>query len=227
MVDFCPIPEEEFMTLHVGIIGSNGFVIASDRLRTWGVKGSLKNPQRSLTEKIYCEGSLVCAFAGYNPKTQFIDELKISQIVNIPFSETNLRKFSEEFFKRNPIERDDEILLGCASDMGRLWQIKVYHPHNVVVCPFTDKATNQAAVNAHFIPVLFIESRRPVEQLIFPAALTIWYGERENNGAIKGLQIVVCKDGALRNLEEAEIADLTDRCSRFHKKVGKLMFGAA
>ena len=216
------------MTLHVALIGRNGFVVASDRLRTWGTIGNPNNPQRSHAKKIYCKEPLICAFAGYNPHTHFIDELSKTVGTNPVLTESHLKEFSEGFFRRNPVAgiQPEEILLGSANDLKQLWQIKVYKGNCIFINAFEDKATNQAPVNAHFIPTLFFKRSSPVKQLVFLAALTIWYGEQENNGAIRGLQIVVCKRGVFRELDEAEIDSLTNRCVKFHKSVGDLMFGA-
>jgi hypothetical protein len=65
----------------------------------------------------------------------------------------------------------------------RLWQVKAYTDRQrfPTAEEIRDHATNEQPVCAHFIPNLFHNSEDgwSVDELVFLAALTIWYGERE------------------------------------------------
>lgn len=231
-LNFC-IPEdlEDYMTLHVGLIGSNGFVIASDTLRTWMSPSSPNNPQRSSTKKIRVQDGLVWACAGYQPHTEFGEQL-LHSMGSQPFSESILRDFTLTFFRDNVVNKQtEEILVGHRSQPAQLWQIKAYPRASQILPDVTaawDRATNQAAVCAHFIPTLFhLDAQKPTNDLVFPAALTIWYGERENNGAIRGLQIVKCVNGSIEQLDNLEIRQIQRRCSEFHQVASDFIYQVA
>jgi hypothetical protein len=162
---------DDFMTLHVGLIGCDGFVIASDTLRTV-VSETMNNPQRSSTPKINIKNGLVWAMAGYQPHCEFGDELLKAKI---SLSTNELRIFAKQFFQSRQVEKQTEdILVGHVDKPDRLWQIKAYVDRRKFpdVTEILDRVTNQAAVCAHFIPTLFCtEPTHTVAALIFPVCL--------------------------------------------------------
>lgn len=172
---------EDFMTLHVGMIGMDGFVIASDTLRVNESPGTRSNPQRSSVPKIRWKDGLVWACSGFNPHTEFGDELLKEKTPSKEFSKAFLEDFAKRFFRSRRVEsQNQEILFGSASDPVRLWQVKAYTDsrHFPTAEEIRDHATNEQRVCAHFIPNLFHNSEDgwSIVELVFPAALTIWYG---------------------------------------------------
>jgi hypothetical protein len=219
---------EDFMTLHVGMIGTDGFVIASDMLRVNMSPGTLSNPQRSSVPKIFCKDGLVWACSGFNPHAQFGDELLEEPTPAKEYSKVFLEDFAKCFFRNRRVEKQNqEILFGNAGDPLRLWQVKAYTDRQRLpkAEEIRDHATNEQPVCAHFIPNLFHNSEDgwSVDELVFPAALTIWYGGRESSGTIGGLQLVTCIRGQLTEMDPRGISSLQSRCAEFHKRMEKEM----
>jgi hypothetical protein len=219
---------EDFMTLHVGMIGTDGFVIASDTLRVNESPGTRSNPQKSSVPKIRCKDGLAWACSGFNPHTEFGDELLKETTPANEYSKAFIEDFAKCFFRNSFVEKQNqEILFGNAADPLRLWHVKAYPDRRLFPTAeeITDHATNEQRVCAHFIPNLFHNSEDgwSVDQLIVPAALTIWYGERESSGTIGGLQLVSCMGGQLTEMDPRSISSLRSRCADFHEKMKQEM----
>jgi hypothetical protein len=202
---------EYFMTLHIGMIGTDGFVIASDTLRVNMSPGTRSNPQRSSVRKIFCKDGLAWACSGFNPRTEFGDELLKETTPAKEYSKAFLEDFAKCFFRNRHVEnQNQEILFGNAGDPLRLWQVKAYMDRQrfPTAEEIRDHATNEQPVCAHFIPNLFHNSEDgwSVDELVFPAALTIWYGGRESSGTIGGLQLVTCISRQLTEMDPSSIS---------------------
>ena len=216
------------MTLHVGMIGKDGFVIASDTLRVNESPGTRSNPQKSSVPKIRCKDGLAWACSGFNPHTEFGDELLKEKTPAKEYSKAFLEDFAKCFFRSRPVKKlNQEILFGNAADPLRLWHVKAYPDRRLFPTAeeIRDHATNEQPVCAHFIPNLFHNSEDgwSVDELVFQAALTIWYGERESSGTIGGLQLVTCISGQLAEMDPRSISSLRSRCAEFHEKMGQEM----
>ena len=194
---------EDFMTLHVGMIGTDGFVIASDTLRVNMSPGTRSNPQRSSVRKLFLKEGLAWACSGFNPHTEFGDELLKETTPAKEYSKAFLEDFAKCFFKNRHVDRQR---FPTAEEIR-------------------DHATNEQSVCAHFIPNLFHDSEDgwSVDELVFPAALTIWYGGRESSGTIGGLQLVTCISGKLTEMDPRSKSSLRSRCAEFHEKMGQEM----
>ena len=219
---------EYFMTLHVGMIGTDGFVIASDMLRVNMSPGTSSNSQRSSVPKIFWRDGLAWACSGFNPHTDFGDELLKETTPAKEYSKAFLEDFAKCFFKNRHVEnQNQEILFGNAADPLKLWHVKAYpdRRRSPTAEEIRDHATNEQSVCAHFIPNLFHNSEDgwSVDELVFPAALTIWYGERESSGTIGGLQLVTCMGGQMTEMDPRSISSLRSRCAEFHEKMEQEM----
>jgi hypothetical protein len=224
-IHLSPVAEtEDAMTLQIGLIGRNGFVIASDRLVQNKASGSRAPMHSSRTDKIqvFDQQGLVIAYAGQNPPTSFGYRLRDAWAS--PPNEIITRE-AREWFAANPTSHattESEIIVGHKGD-ATLWHV-VGKGSQADVISYSDKISTRNTMSlAPFMAEHFCSPEMSISAMETLAALTIWYGERQGNTTIRGLGGVTCENGEIREWNAEKIAKLRKQCENLHDKINRLL----
>lgn len=221
--------KEEAMTLQIGLIGASGFVIASDRLVQKQQYLNLKTPMHSSRTKkiqVFLEHGLVLAYAGQNPPTLF--GYKLRDAWGTVSSDETVRRASDKWFQENPtchVTRESEIIIGHVGD-AMLWHVSgvlnkatVMQYDKDTVMQYDKAITRNSLSLAPFLTEHFYDPNLPISTLETLAALTIWYGERQGNTTIRGLDGVTCENGIIEEWSAEKIAKMNQRCELIHARI--------
>ncbi len=217
------------MTLQVGFVGSDGLVIASDRLlQQWqfDALGSTSGYSLTLSSKFVARGGFLCYWCGDK-----VSELAASNICDLPWQ--NAKEDVREALKIAGNKAWKQIYADGTNGSGYADARKV-----IVVCPdysmfivdvspcsFANVVLNKVVAGdikntaRHFInnyvPDEIAPINLPIGQLIFPAAHAILIGGKENPTGVGGLEVVVLpNDGPMIVLtpeEEQQLKALSER----------------
>lgn len=216
------------MTLQVCLIGKHGFVMASDEQGARIANGEVT--QRYSTGKVFFNESecAVWCSAGHDLARRFCEELE--RILAAPLSGTTqrsamqisecLREAASRVQASSSINeqkvgwgrvllafaREGEVVARCLQ-LGWIQAPQKWDISNSI--PFRDKMSIGAEGNAAlFIFQRYYSPDSSDLELIRMAAHTVLMGHRIDPGAVDGLEIVVCRNGLLRRLGEAELEEL-------------------
>ena len=216
---------EDAMTLQIGLVARNGFVLASDTLvqnRAPGTKGTIRS---SRTKKIHLfeAAGLVVAYAGHDPPTSF--GYRLRDAWDASRADETIDREARAWFAANPTlhpSEESEIIIGSSAH-SKLWHV-TGASERATVTPYLDKITTRNSLSlAPFIAEHFYSTELPLKAMTTLAALTIWYGERQGNTTIRGLQVVTCEDERIRELSNDETNALLEECSRLHSRIGAVL----
>jgi hypothetical protein len=234
---YCSHPEEVPVTLQVGMIGKDGWVLASDRVRadTDGIR------VRSHTEKIVVLDSLGLSYSFYGDDCAIIageQLIENGEKLLDPSSETQFRhwlwqlangswqqvvnsmpndykaKFSASYLYRG-------LLIFLRSSPNRFWWMQIGQP-SLVTSEVNRLAVGDPGNGARFFADHHYSSKMSVAQLSMLAAHTITVGGMLNPAGVGGLDIVTCQNGTMRLLPEDELQDLVQRSHKLDAKITKL-----
>jgi hypothetical protein len=211
--------KEEAMTLQIGLIGASGFVIASDRLvQKQQYRKTPMHSSRTKKIQVFPEHGLVLAYAGQNPPTSF--GYKLRDAWGAVSSDETVRRASDKWFEENStghVTRESEIIVGHVGD-AVLWHV-VGVLNKATVMQFDKAITRNSLSLAPFLTEHFYDPNLPISTLETLAALTIWYGERQGNTTIRGLDGVTCENGKIEEWSAEKIAKMNQRCELIHARV--------
>jgi hypothetical protein len=217
---------ENAMTLQIGLITAEGFVIASDRL-VQNRASDRSAIHSGMTNKIqiFDAPGLVVAYAGHNPPTAFGYGLRDAWAA--PFDETIVR-YAQQWFRQHPTPHPNqelEIIIGH-QEAGVLWHVVGKSADSEVIA-YSDKISTRNTMSlAPFMAEHFYTSAMSLPEIELLAALTIWYGERQGNTTIRGLDGVTCQNGRLSEWDAAKIATLKAKCGKLHDGIRGLIASA-
>lgn len=232
--------EEIPMTFQVGLIGIDGFVLASDTQLSQ-VGGEQQFRFSSTTTKISFNSEKGMAWCITGDRSVVLAEHKFSGLLrnaNGDFDEIPdlLRKASKEAWRESfngaSVTRDrigyQRRLTVVKSDGKKHlgWMLDMFETPDCQ--SFRDKTISGDAANlASFFVECFYSygsPHRSVEQLKSLAATTIVFGGRLNPTGVAGLEMVVCSDGKLTKVDEAELVDLESRSLHLHSAIQRDLF---
>ncbi len=210
------------MTLQVGLVGSDGVVLASDRLVNTSDQGGAIFKK---TNKFIVSKDVVCCWS-----EDEVGRAAASRIRDLEWSQAatdaGLRSCANEAWASkfpNPIPDSRawprKVLVAFLSNCS-LWEVEV-RP-DAFVKQILDRTIvgSMRSTAQHLTNNYFPDSPQPVERLIFLAAYTILMGAREDGASIAGLQIAILLKGEQpRFLSNAEELELTQRSDQMYKSL--------
>ena len=229
------------MTFQIGLVGTDGFVIASDRKahfaqRTrWGAS----TDKLSVSE----ENGIITAFSiddiALNVSSDLV-RLEIPMGAQTETVRALLKEASDKSWKTHiPKKRDgtpgsntvSKVIFGCGKNSNSLWLVDVQE--SSVVRRIEDRCFAGDQIN----PAVYFAERyyapgsglRPINELIFVATHTVLMGAPLNN-AIEGLQLAICRVGQngeiieCRRLSDEELAPHRERAAELDKELGYKLF---
>jgi hypothetical protein len=210
------------MTLQVGLVGSDGIVLASDRqINNQNERGGW---QRYQSSKLHVTDTIACCWAGATLSeraAQNISESKVawSNITDAKRNEAVEQCFSLAKEKRpNEVGLNNQIFLACRDFLasyelgsdGRVWwhSVKAYKIHG-----------NMRTTVSYLLDNYYAESL-PMSKLIILASHAVCMGERESRQDVSGLEVAIIPNGAKpyrlgdeREMELARISKHVDNSS--------------
>jgi len=217
------------MTLQVGLVGSDGIVLASDRLVNTVEAGDVSPRQSS---KFFHNDRVVCCWSGNRAAEYAANFIQDSAWDNpsrrdAELKECGNRGWRTEYGHADPQPRSSisavrRILAAFPQDCT-LWDMDVYNyslTEQVRDKTFSgDVHTTTRHLLRHYIP-----EGLPVARLIRIAAHMILMGHRENNFGIGGLEIAIVRQGqAPHFLSREQERELTRLSDSMHESISEIL----
>lgn len=222
--------EEEIaaMTLQVAMIGSDGFLIVSDK-KDYAPDAALRNRK---VKKIFInhEQGTVLAVAGYSKTTDIAREL-INQRYN-----PRERCDTEDLLKRCGKESYDsvhenrningQLIFFEMKEPKRFWNVLIQE--RVYAQEYQDRwvaSGDNKNLSLNFLETFF-DVKKPISEQVFLAALCIYYGSKNNSGSISEEidAVVVLNKGGTVHVHEMppqELSQLVGSCKDFHHELSE------
>ncbi len=221
------------MTLQVGFLGSDGFLIASDRKACAGDFPSMQ--QTAETRKIVASelNECFCAVAGDQfglrlardlldmlPRGQFNSDYEIVNYLNRAFEPC------QHIYSSKPKECP-LLIIGfpqkkLAPNVSKLWRVSF--EDTCLSCGVAlDKAYGGQLSNpAIFWGERYYQQTYPLNKLKYLAAHVILEGNVIRPGLIEGLDLLIAENGKEpRFLDQAELAELREWSMKFNSEITK------
>ena len=234
---FIPFEEEPDMTLQVALIGTDGFVIASDTkaVSGGGIAAPFSKKHRlrmfSETTKIIHNDAdtLVCAFSGNQTIREIARRLRdaVGEDAGQDLAAQLQNKIDAAFAACSDTVRNNAngliivIIPNAENGMPKMWEIS-FHGQPLVepthICSIGGDRSNSAIMWAQQYQIEGL--KRSVDELKLLAAHTVVEGHFLNATEVDGLDVFVAKNGEKpRFLENDELQSLWDRSEVLRDKL--------
>jgi len=229
--EYCYNPEEVPMTLQVGLVGTNGIVLASDCLVGRShVKHLTSKYSKISTRK---DQKVISCWSGDEyPSTQLVKEVfkrlsgdDLSELSsNIPES------ILETSFGADIVKYDSaEAMAVTISSTPKLYEIRLRRDGTKgsvdrACVRIQDKCIMGHRANAATFYTEHYYRKCPVENLVRLAAHTITTGSMINPNGIGGLEIIICTERGFEHVPESRIDELLAWSHECDERVKGLIF---
>jgi hypothetical protein len=197
------------MTLQVGLVGTDGIVLASDKQivsidNETGVAHTCMG-----TKVLFSEGVLVAA-AGAG--TSLVAAKRI--LTDLPthahlMTSLALEDIGMAVMQKASIKKRFEVMAILRTDLSRILHLHVDSEFSQCE-PKEDKCIAGHAANAS----LFFTERyykcKPIRELALLAAYVVLQGAQLKTGGIDGLEVIFCQSDGFHRLSEASLESITD-----------------
>ncbi len=227
------------MTLQVALVGTDGIVLASDKLTV--VSGNDLFRHSFLMSKILIDSTerIAIAHSGYGiSRTVAETILSDPSPVKEKLSKIKLQSFASDVCEQQewrPLGWHGELIIVSLDDLDHVLHLKM-----------TDLVLDRriAGVRAELNRIedkiregdpsnpagFFVESyyrKQPIAQLLFLAAHVIVSGSRLNPAGIEGLEVIKCTSKGFERLPEASVAELIERSDELDNRIKSEIFKGA
>jgi hypothetical protein len=219
------------MTLQIGLLGSDGLVLASDRQLSIYEAGQVT---RTLTSKFFRNKDAVCCWAGDEAArfaAHFIREVDWETVSDreAKLMECAARGWETHFgvgamlhpLHMKALESVRKVLVACSN--GELWQVEVFNPATVQRVLNKIVAGDISTTIGHLITHYVRDDLVPVSTLIQVAAHAICMGHRENPAGIAGLEVAVIRNGTIKVLNADQENILQALSAKIHTDIQELL----
>jgi hypothetical protein len=223
--EMLPFSNEDIpMTFQIGMVGSDGILIASDqKAGRWE-----RYKTTSHVTKVFCDAELGAIYCGSGSDVAVRAGKRTIEIAlsepNLPMSKCAEKAATEVWIQRyeNPEftgqPQEESVVIARVTDSNSdLWYVKVGNPS---LCkPILDRVNIGDVSNAsiffseRYFPGMS-EKRPPIARLLPLAAHIVLMAGKLNPTGVDGLEIAICRVGECRKLEENELAPLRDFSNR-------------
>ncbi len=180
----------ERMTFQVVLLGSDGLVVASDRMVSYvtpGTPGVGHSVQRGLEGKFKKsdDGSLICFFAGGPDAQDIARRISTECLPTAPELqwESRLQRVAEDFPRPIQASLSDEILVVRRDTPSAVWLVVKSGDQRASVSKISDQRCLGDNSPARFLPG-HLWSRTTIQELKTLAILTLSYAQQENPSAV-------------------------------------------
>lgn len=220
------------MTFQIAMIGSDGWVLASDRIRgnAQGVRLTSTIDKAIVSHDLgfaYAFAGDDCAAMMGATLAEHVSELKPESQAQFRQWLIGLANNTWEYFAKNvqPIHSSYQlrsVILMLASSPRQFWLIQI--GQQSLVDAVHDKWISGDISNAaRFFVERYYDKDLRVDQLVNLASQTLIGASKLSPAGVRGLDIVTCKAGVLEMSPDAQIESLTKRSLAADRKIGKLV----
>jgi hypothetical protein len=222
--------EELPMTMQVGMVGSDGIVIASD-LKWGGDSGGSR--ETHLAPKIKVNDALgigvACSEAevSLNIATDILNQFKESDHEYPCLALERIARGGMDGFDRARATRpQSHCLIALRGKPFRLYSLRVGPEGQNCTEVFDRRRAGDPGNPAMFFAQAYY-SPRPISELTFLAAHVVLTAPRFNSDGIGGLEILSAhEETGFRMLSSDEIEELKERSSALHETISRALFSA-
>jgi hypothetical protein len=231
----CPKPEEP-MTMQVCLVGSDGFVLASDTKMTVDGNGEIRSSTHTSKIEFLPDKGFCCCVAGNQlasvaariiRKKVKENRFEIGEMQGVLEDAAN-DAWKECYGTPSPLSYEDiyrnrVIAAMSTTKETRVWKLELIRTFDCL--SVKDKVVIGDPQNPSVFLIENFLPKRPVrsEQLKLLAASVIVLGNRYNSN-VDGLEMVVAKNGVLEKIEDSEIEALASEVMTVDKSVLRLFF---
>jgi hypothetical protein len=222
------------MTMQVGLVGTDGIVLASDQNTLFTYSRSERGEFEEvlvddLTSKILVGQRNAIAFSGWDISGEVARRILADETIldsDDPRNdlETLARKVYGEPFpgKNDPIRHDSELLIVSTGNMNKFYSLDMKSEKYAFLTQ-REKAVAGHKVNSasFFLQRYYVKTK--ISELAFLAAHVILAASSISYGGIKGLEIVTCTKSGFRLLPPDVIANLAERSEKLDRQIGETL----
>lgn len=239
---YIPDPEEIPVTFQIGMVGSDGVLLASDRLASQSATDG-PGPYRDTfrTDKIRITESKRIAYCCAGDKLSIeagrkiagsIAELQGDYAIQQGIYSYGSEAISEERQRmagKQPWERlrGGSLLLVTSVPSLGLWRVDIALDRNI---PCALKVEDKIWVGDNTTPAAFFPERyyqkRPIEELVFLAAHTVLTAGSMNPAGVGGLDIALCRPSGFEMLPAERVAALERQSEKLRLQISDSLFPA-
>jgi hypothetical protein len=229
--------EELRMTFQVGMVGTDGFLLASDTQWThspllynnsWaGGRHRFNSPKIRINHERGIAVSLARSMetAGHIAN-EIISSLKDE---DFDYPIIPIEQIGATALRSAAQNRDDaECLVGFIRPTPQMFLFQ-FGTINGQWGPFCQKMSSIAIAGDNLNSAIYWPERyyekRPIEKLVPLAAHTIGAAQKRNTATISGLEIVLCTASGIRRLSDESIHELELKAVEWDESIGELFLG--
>ena len=218
--------DEDFpMTMQVGMIGSNGILLASDTRHTINplIGGSGARHHYGASKiKIDPTGQMAIACAGDMPTAKRIADRIMAELMTVDPFQREQRIWEIGSAVANGL--DTECLIAYPDSRMYLFQC-ANSGRDVQCIEINDSIHAGDRINAATFWTTRYCKRLPIKRLLRLAALVILEAHKLANGTIKGLEIVHWDGAKYHRLPRGENREWESKARQWDKQIGRFVLG--
>jgi hypothetical protein len=215
------------MTLQVGLVGTDGIVLASDK------KAVVFDPAlcTSLVSKILIdrEKGLAGCCAGNEISARIRREIfSNSNLLQREYPQSPIEELATQIYRDIPTEEQaggnpSDLLIVSLNDLRHLYHLRM----SATQCTLRLKENKHIQGDLGNPARLFVEayySKKPIHGLVFLAAHTILTANRLNPTTVEGLEVVKCTTKNFEPVSESELQVLVVRSQKTAEQTERSIF---
>lgn len=223
------VRERNSMTLQIGLVGSDGVVLASDRLVSIV---EAQGVTRTRSSKVHIGRGVVCCWAGDDTARYAANLIQASAWPENMERYSILQECADEAWRLtmggegtfNPLSHMTiarRVLVAFAD--GELWKVDIF-VRSAAQKIFDKVIAGDSYTSVHHLINNYIPTASlPVSSLLQIAAHAICMGHRENPAGIDGLEVAVIRDGTITVLSPDQEKELQELSAKIHGDIQSLL----
>jgi 20S proteasome alpha/beta subunit len=191
--------DSERMTLQIGLVGSDGIVLASDRLVNVVEAGDFTLSRRS---KFFFTDTVICCWSGDNAARQAANYVRDVDWPSVQDRASELRNCGNRAWKAvfggvpvPKIQIPSRKVLAAFPDDCSLWEIDICDYSIAERVEDKTVAGDARTTVRHIVNNYVPSDRLPTSELVVVASHSILMAHRENNAGVDGLEVAIIRKG--------------------------------
>jgi hypothetical protein len=216
-------------TMQVGMVGSDGIVLASDTL--WSIPAKIRETFNASKLRIDCARGLAISCARSLETATMIAEKLLSDLSHAELSDTGrsccsaIERIAQTFIGHPDLRSDVQCLIASVRPTFRLFRLysgPLFEGVRQMEC---QEVTDKSIAGDEPNPAIFWSEgyyeRRPITTLAFLAAHLVLTARKFNSGTIDGLEVVLCNDSGIHRLDDKSTRKLRAKSAKFDEQLQK------
>lgn len=227
VVGFSPHVEEEFpMTMQIGMVGTDGIVLASDT--KWTDTQKVRHTFNSTKIKVNHERGIAVSYARNMETSRRVADRIISDLRSADWEHPiqPIEEIGAKVLATAGERKDAQCLILFAKPSPRLFLFQ-FGTLNGQPSSLCEEMSTTGIAGDNVNPAIFWSERyyqaRPVHSLVPLAAQLIVAASKLNPGAIGGLEIVLCDASGFHRLSKDSIRELESKAEERDRNLGELL----